>query len=146
MAPTNAHPKKTATKTPSTEPRPAITTASDRTIDRSWLRAIPTARNNPSSRVRSWIDRASVFTIPRRAMTTDRASSAVTGTSSLLICSSWAAKTCSRSRTSTLGKSTNASSIARRPASGVIPAFNFTSTSRLNCCLKLDRNAPSEIT
>ena len=31
---------------------------------RTWRRDIPTARSIPSSRVRSWIDRASVFTIP----------------------------------------------------------------------------------
>ena len=121
-------------------------TASDRTIDRSWLRAMPTARSRPSSRVRSWIDRARVFTIPSRAMTTDRASSAVTGTSSWLTAASWAASTWVRSRTSTLGKSTRASSTARRPASAVMPGARRTSTSRLSCCLKLVLKAPSEIT
>jgi hypothetical protein len=44
-------------------------------VDDSCRRLSPTARSRPISRVRSKIDRASVFTIPRTAITTLSASS-----------------------------------------------------------------------
>ena len=50
-------------------------TASHRIADRSWPRAIPTARRRPSSRVRSWTDSEIVLAMPIRAMMIDRASS-----------------------------------------------------------------------
>ena len=42
---------------------------SQRTVARSWLRVIPTARSRPSSRLRSMIDSASVLAMPKSAMT-----------------------------------------------------------------------------
>ena len=43
-------------------------TDSQRMVDRSWDRVMPTARSSPSSRVRSKIDSASVFAMPSSAM------------------------------------------------------------------------------
>ena len=51
-------------------PRIDISTASQRTVERSCDRLMPTARNRPSSRVRSWMDNASVLAIPIIAMIT----------------------------------------------------------------------------
>ena len=51
-------------------PMTEITTDSQRTIARTWLRVMPTARSRPSSRVRSKADSASVLTMPRSAMST----------------------------------------------------------------------------
>ena len=48
---------------------------------------MPTARSIPSSRVRSWIDSASVFTIPSSATMTDSTSRPMTRPSSSLIAS-----------------------------------------------------------
>ena len=53
---------------------------SHRTDERTWARLIPTARSRPSSRRRSWIDRASVLAMPSRAITTARPSRAYIST------------------------------------------------------------------
>ena len=47
-------------------------TDSQRTVDRTCARLIPTARSSPISRVRSCIDSASVFAMPMTAMTIAR--------------------------------------------------------------------------
>ena len=61
---------------PSTIPRiapiPAVITDSIVTILHTCIRLMPTARSIPSSRVRSSIDSASVFTIPSSATIIDR--------------------------------------------------------------------------
>src|SRR5581483_11629048 len=54
---------------PSAAPISAVTTLSWRIIRRVWRRVIPTARNMPSSRVRSNTESTSVFTIPKRLTT-----------------------------------------------------------------------------
>ena len=69
---TMAQPKNSPMTRPSAVPSRAMITDSHRTVDRSWRRVMPTARNSPSSRVRSKIDRASVLAMPMRAMTTAR--------------------------------------------------------------------------
>ena len=51
-----------------------ISTDSVRIIRFTCLRAMPTARSRPSSRVRSITDRASVLMTPSSAMITDRPS------------------------------------------------------------------------
>ena len=51
-------------------------TASQRTIRRAWRALMPTALSRPISRVRSKIESASVFTIPKMAMMIARARSA----------------------------------------------------------------------
>ena len=66
---TSAQPKKTPISRPSTVPCRAMITDSQRMTDFSWLLVIPTARNSPSSRVRSKMDSASVLPMPSRAMT-----------------------------------------------------------------------------
>ena len=53
-------------------------TDSHRTSDRTCRRVMPTARMSPSSRVRSMIERPSVFAMPNTAMSTAKSSSAVT--------------------------------------------------------------------
>src|SRR5690606_31851042 len=63
-ASTITHPKNSPTTRPSAEPNMAMITASQRTVARSWRRLMPTARSRPSSRMRSWIDRASVLAMP----------------------------------------------------------------------------------
>ena len=55
-------------------PISAVMTLSWRIIRRTWRRVIPIARSIPSSRVRSKTVRTSVFTIPKRLMTTERPS------------------------------------------------------------------------
>ena len=57
-------------------------TASHRIIRFTCLRLMPTARSSPSSRVRSKIDRPSVFAIPKSAIITAIVSIAVTSPSS----------------------------------------------------------------
>ena len=47
-----------------------MATDSQRTMARSWRRVIPTARSNPTSRVRSITESASVLTMPSTAMRT----------------------------------------------------------------------------
>ena len=54
---------------------------------RTCRRDMPTARSRPSSRVRSWIDSASVFTIPNSDTITARNSSAYTTPRIVLSCS-----------------------------------------------------------
>ena len=76
MARCRAIPNTSPMPTPRTAPRTATTTDSSRTMRRSCRRLTPTARSSPISRVRSMTDRASVFTMPSRAMTTARPSSA----------------------------------------------------------------------
>ena len=71
---TIVQPKNIPMARPSTAPRTAMMTASQRIIERSWARVAPTARR-PSSRMRSKIDRPRVFTIPNRAITMARPSS-----------------------------------------------------------------------
>ena len=61
---------------PMMAPKIARITASDRIMDRTWRRFMPTARSRPISRVRSKTESMSVFTIPMSAMSTARASSA----------------------------------------------------------------------
>ena len=68
--------KTTPSTDPSTAPMAAVITDSQRITRRTWRRDIPTARISPSSRVRSWIDSASVFTIPNSDTITARNSSA----------------------------------------------------------------------
>ena len=55
---------------PLTAPISEITADSQRTIARTWLRVMPTARSRPSSRVRSKTESASVLTMPSRAIST----------------------------------------------------------------------------
>ena len=62
--------------TPSTAPMSAVIAASWRTMRLTCRRDVPIARSIPSSRVRSWIESASVFTIPNSDTITDSASSA----------------------------------------------------------------------
>src|SRR5439155_10593039 len=66
--------RKTPSGSPSAAPISAVMTLSCRTIRATWLRVIPTARNIPSSRVRSKTLSTSVFTIPNRLTITARAS------------------------------------------------------------------------
>ncbi len=67
--PATAAPRPDPTTTPSSAPNTAITTDSTTIISRTWRFPAPMARSRPSSRVRSTIDSASVFTIPSTAMT-----------------------------------------------------------------------------
>ena len=60
---------------PCTVPRAAVITDSQRTLDRTCDRVIPTARTRPSSRRRSNTLSTSVMTMPTAAMITDSASS-----------------------------------------------------------------------
>ena len=60
---------------PTTAPSRAMMTASERIIDFTWRRFIPTARSRPISRVRSKTESISVLTIPIRAITIASASS-----------------------------------------------------------------------
>ena len=60
---------------PTRAPSAEMSTASQRIAERSWRRSMPTARSNPSSRVRSLIDSDSVLAIPMRAMMIDSTSS-----------------------------------------------------------------------
>ena len=66
---TSAQPKKRPITRPSTVPWRAMITDSQRMVERSCDRVMPTARSSPSSRVRSRIDRARVLPMPSRAMT-----------------------------------------------------------------------------
>jgi hypothetical protein len=61
---------------PSTAPISAVIADSSRTIERTWRRDVPIARSIPSSRVRSWIESASVFTMPNSDTMIDSVSSA----------------------------------------------------------------------
>ena len=57
-------------------PNAAISSASQRMVERTWPRLAPTARVSPISRVRSTTDNTSVFTMPIMAMTIVSTSSA----------------------------------------------------------------------
>ena len=59
---------------PASVPNTAMITDSQRTIDRTCGRVVPTARRMPSSLVRSWTASASVLAMPIRAMTIASAS------------------------------------------------------------------------
>jgi hypothetical protein len=65
-------------------PKTAVSTDSTVTVPASWSRPSPTARSRPISRVRSMTDRASVFTMPSTAITTESPSSAYRITSTWL--------------------------------------------------------------
>ena len=67
----SAMPNTEPTTRPSSPPKVQMSTDSVRIIRLTCLRAIPTARSRPSSRVRSITDSASVLITPRRAMRTD---------------------------------------------------------------------------
>ena len=69
-----AQPKPRPTAVPSVVPSSAISTDSQRTVERTCARLIPTARSNPNSRVRSNTDSASVFAMPNSAITNAMAS------------------------------------------------------------------------
>ena len=71
-------PKPTPTTSPSTPPKVPISTPSSRTMRRIRRRDMPTARNRPSSRVRSTTDRARVLAIPRAATATANPSRTLT--------------------------------------------------------------------
>ena len=68
------HPRAVPTTTPMMAPNRDRMTDSERIIDRTWRRRIPTARSRPISWVRSNTESISVFTMPMRAMTMARAS------------------------------------------------------------------------
>ena len=66
--------KKKPSTAPMTAPMTAVITDSPRIMRRTWRREVPTARSRPSSRVRSWMESASVLTIPNSEMITERES------------------------------------------------------------------------
>ena len=61
---------------PSAAPISAVTMLSWRIIRRTWRRVIPTARNIPSSRVRSYTVSTSVLMTPKTLTITERPSKA----------------------------------------------------------------------
>ena len=65
----------TPTTMPCTAPSSAVITDSQRTEARICDRYAPTARNSPSSRVRSYTDRLNVLAMPNTAMRMANASS-----------------------------------------------------------------------
>ena len=65
---TIAHPNTTPMTRPRNVPSRAMITDSQRTLERSWRRVMPTARSSPSSWRRSMIDSPSVLAMPNRAM------------------------------------------------------------------------------
>ena len=69
-------PRPVPTMMPMTAPKTARITDSERIMARIWRRFMPTARRSPISWVRSNTDSMRVLTIPIRAMSTARASSA----------------------------------------------------------------------
>jgi hypothetical protein len=71
---TSAMPRPVPMTIPTTAPKRATMTDSERIIARTWRRFIPTARSNPISCVRSNTDSMSVLTIPMSATTTASAS------------------------------------------------------------------------
>ncbi len=76
----SASPMPIPSAAPLMAPISEITTDSQRTMARTWLRVMPTARSRPSSRVRSKTESARVLTMPSRAIMT--ASSSITVTNS----------------------------------------------------------------
>ncbi len=111
-------------------------TDSQRIIRLSCRRAMPTARRRPSSLVRSKIDRASVLTMPIRAISTARSRRMTTNTSTLSIwpatCFLYAAWSCS----STEGYSARIGATAARAAWSVTPLARLAST-------RLSRSSPA---
>ena len=73
---TSATPSPVPMTMPMIAPKTARITDSERIMARIWRRFIPTARSSPISWVRSNTDSMRVFTMPMRAMTIARPSSA----------------------------------------------------------------------
>ena len=108
MAPATTRP----ISSPSTVPSTAMITDSQRIIERTWERTMPTARNSPTSRVRSKIDSASVLAMPNRAMNTARARNTYNMFKKMSICAVWLLTNADRSFTSAPGKSPRTPSIS----------------------------------
>jgi len=99
---------------------------SPRTMRRTWIRDMPTTRNSPSSRVRSYTDSSSVLMMPSTAMISDRTSSATspaTNWSTVPSCKPW---NWARELMSTFGKSAPMASWIWRRAAALWPGFAFT--------------------
>src|SRR4051812_17694334 len=111
----------TPSTVPRTAPMPAVITDSQVTTQRTWLLLMPTARSIPSSRVRSWIESASVLTMPSSATITDSASSANTSPSSELIESDCFFLNCSIDSASADGYFLSAWSAAAASLSSSVP-------------------------